>query len=138
MFSDTSTSDNRSPHIRSAVTNGKRLLAGVDGRSATARRFRDLIAELTIEAGGGEGLSAAQRSAIRQAAAILLRAEQVQADIVKGEPVDNDVLIRLSGEARRVLAGLRKRAPSPPGSLLQNHLRNRERKPAGELSEASA
>jgi hypothetical protein len=129
---------NRPATVRSKVSNGTRLLAGVDGRSATARRFRDLIAELTIEAGGGEGLSAAERGAIRQAAAILLRAEQVQAAIVKGEPVDNDEFIRLSGEARRVLAGLRKRAPPPPGSLLKDYLRNRTQKPVGECSEGSA
>jgi hypothetical protein len=109
MQTEAMTHAGRPATIRSKVSNGTRLLAGVDGRSSTARRFRDLIAELTAEAGGAEGLSAAERGAIRQGAAIMLRAEQVQGQIVRGEPVDNDTLIRLSGEARRVLAGVRKR-----------------------------
>ena len=131
MFVDTGEVIVKSPRIRSAVSNGTRLLVGVDGRSALARRFRDLIAELTAEAGGREGLSAAECSAIRQAAAMMLRAEQVQAAIVKGEFVDNDELIRLSGEARRVLAALRKRADAKPHIPLRDRL-------AAEASEKAA
>lgn len=125
MFDNTAAVVARPARIRSAVSNGTRLLAGVDGRSATARRFRDLVAELTAEVGGADDLSAAERSAIRQAAALMLRIEQVQALIVRGEPVDNDVLIRLSGESRRLLAGLRKRAPQSPKDAPWSPLRSR-------------
>lgn len=125
----------RSPTTRAKVTNGTQLLAGVDGRSATARRFRDLIAELTPEAGGGEGLSAAECSSIRQAAAMMLRAEQLQAGIVRGEAVDADTLIRLSSEARRILASVRKRvrpAAAPPSPA--EYLTRRAAERAGERS----
>jgi hypothetical protein len=108
----------RKPTARSAVSNGTRLLAGIDGRFAQARRFRDLIIELTAELDGA--ISTAQLGAIRQAAAINLRLEQLQAAIVRGEAVDTDTLIRLSSEARRILASLRntKRQRGPAlGSL---------------------
>lgn len=87
---------------RSAVTNGSRLLDGIDGRSAAARRFRDLVQAFETEI-GGEQPSELERGLIRQAAALALRAEQLQAAIVRGEAVDDDHLIRLSGEARRLV-----------------------------------
>jgi hypothetical protein len=37
---------------KSAITNGTRLLAGVDGRGPWVRRCRDLIADLTNDRGG--------------------------------------------------------------------------------------
>ena len=37
---------------RSAVTNGSKLLVGIDGRSPTARRFRDLVEAYSAEIGG--------------------------------------------------------------------------------------
>lgn len=92
---------------RSAVTNGSRLLEGIDGRSPAARRFRDLIQLYETEVSGD--LTELERGLIRQAAALSLRSEQLQAAVVRGEDVDSDTLIRLSGEARRILTSLRKR-----------------------------
>ena len=56
------------------------------------------------ELGGLESLSEAERSLVRQAATITIRAEQLQSAIVRGELVDPDELIRLSNTARRILA----------------------------------
>jgi hypothetical protein len=113
-----------SANNRSRVTNGRTLLPGVDGRSASARRYRDLIAELARELGDAEP-TAAESASIRQAAAIIVRSEQLSADIVRGEPVDNDTLIRLSSEARRIMARLKRHVDvdtrSPP-SLLRGRL----------------
>jgi hypothetical protein len=95
---------------RSAVTNGSQLLGGVDMRSATARRFRDLVTELAREHGGE--LSVVELGLIRSAAALTVKAEELQAGIVRGDAVDVDELVRLSSEARRVLQSLRKRAPA--------------------------
>ncbi|WP_271554340.1 hypothetical protein [Bradyrhizobium sp. CCBAU 45394] len=50
---------------------------------------------------GSEQQSELERGLIRQAAALALRAEQLQATIVRGDSVDDDHLIRLSGEARQ-------------------------------------
>lgn len=107
------------PRQRSRVSNGSSLLNGVDGRRASARRFRDLIADLTREEfGDSENLSIAELGLLRQAAALTLQAERLQAAVVRGETVNADELVRLSSENRRVLAAMRrsKRAspPEPP------------------------
>lgn len=92
---------------RSTVSNGSRLLQNVDGRSSSARRFRDLVRAYEVEVGGT--LSELERGLVRQAAILSLKTEQMQECIVRGEEVDSDTLIRLSGEARRILTSLRKR-----------------------------
>jgi hypothetical protein len=99
----------RSPTTRSKVTNGSRLLRGIDGRSADARRYRDLIVELVREHGGESALSISGLAMVRQAASLMLRCEQEQARVVRGEPVNEDALVRLSSEARRILSALRRR-----------------------------
>jgi hypothetical protein len=104
---------------RSKVTNGT-LLAHADGRSADARRFRDLVIAIEAEVGGT--LGELERGLVRQAAAVSLRTEQMQEALVRGEKVDDDALIRMSGEARRILSSLtgttrkrhhNSRAPAP-------------------------
>jgi hypothetical protein len=103
---------------RSKISNGTRLLQNVDGRSAYARRFRDLVVAFEAEVGGTGTLTELERGLVRQAAALSLKTEQMQEAIVRGETVNSDTLIRLSGEARRLLSSLRKRhhgsrAPAP-------------------------
>ena len=114
---------------RSAVTNGSRLLEGIDGRSPLARRFRDLIKAYEAEIGGE--LTEVERGLVKQAAALTLRAEQMQAAIVRGEPIDNDQLIRISGTAKRILGAIGDKASKrrPAGPSLQDHIarRNAER-----------
>jgi hypothetical protein len=101
---------------RSAVTNGSKLLVGIDMRSPTARRYRDLVQAYTAEIGGD--LSQAEMAMIKTAASLSLSAELMQARIVNGELVDSDDLIRLSSEVRRILDTLAgkaaKRKPAGP------------------------
>src|SRR5690349_6306455 len=53
------------PATRSAVTNGTRLLEGVDQRSPAARRFRDLVTAYCDELNSTlESLSESQRSTV--------------------------------------------------------------------------
>jgi len=78
------------------------MLEGVDGRSAGARRFRDLVNAYEAELGGV--LSEAERSLVRQAVGLQLQAERMQGAIVRGEPVDSDALIRVSSTSKRLLA----------------------------------
>jgi hypothetical protein len=84
----------RLPSARnSRITNGTKLLDGIDGRSASARRFKDLIAGLARdEFGGAENLSIAELGLLRQAAALMLSAEQMQAAVVRGELANADEL----------------------------------------------
>ncbi len=61
---------------RSAVSNGTRLFCvdGLDGRSQTARRFRDLV-ESIGNIGGGDHLSKAKGRLCRRAATLSIMAE---------------------------------------------------------------
>lgn len=85
---------------------------------AAIRQFNTLIIKITQDLQGGRELLMVERELVRQAAAIMLRAEQLQAGIVRGEPIDPDELIRLSSEGRRVLrsikAGVKQEAPLTP------------------------
>lgn len=87
---------------RSRVSNGTKLLAGVDGRSPLARRFRDLI--LDYEA--AFEIASEFKALIRQAAFLVIKTEDLQAKQLRGADVASDEIVRLSG----VLVSLRRRA----------------------------
>ena len=53
---------------RSRIANGSALLDGIDGRSAKARRFRDVLAEIVSDLGGADRLSEGQRQIARRCA----------------------------------------------------------------------
>lgn len=86
---------------RSAVTNGKRTLIGVRGASKFGRRYRDLVDLFSAEVGGV--LTEIETAMVKQAAALAIQGEMMQAAIINGEPVNSDDLIRLSSEVRRLL-----------------------------------
>jgi hypothetical protein len=97
----------RPPTLRSAITNGTRLHAkGVDGRTRDARRFRDLVASFAESLGGFATLNDSDQVLVRNAAGLAVKAERLQAAIVKGEDVDAEQLTRLSNCVSRVLGQL--------------------------------
>jgi hypothetical protein len=96
----------RSRTLRSRVTNGKDLLANVDGRTAAARRYRDLTISLADDLGGAASLTEAQRAPVRQAAAMIVQSERLQGEVLRGEVVDCEQLTRLANAATRILTGL--------------------------------
>jgi hypothetical protein len=74
---------------------------------ASVRRFNGIVHKLTAELLRGRTvLAAGEREMIRQAAALMLRAEQLQADIVAGDSVNDDELIRVTSEMRRAIRAL--------------------------------
>jgi hypothetical protein len=75
----------RKPEARSRVGNGKVLLPMVDGRSATARRFKDLVEDIAADLGGQDHLSEGQRQLIRRAAMISAECERQEALAARGE-----------------------------------------------------
>jgi hypothetical protein len=107
---------------RSEVSNGTRLLQNVDGRSSSARRFRDLVRAFELEVGGV--LTEADRGLIRQAASLQLKGELLQAALVRGEDVDADQIIRIAGTSRRILGAISSRASKnkPTGPTLQEYV----------------
>jgi hypothetical protein len=78
----------RKPTARSRVTNGHALLPGIDGRSAVARRYADIIAALVADAGGESEISEARRQLIRRFAALAVLAENLEARLAMGEAID--------------------------------------------------
>jgi hypothetical protein len=73
-----------------------------------------LIIALTAEVGGQ--LRERDKALIANAAALIVRCEQLHVQIGNGEPVDDDQLIRLSNVATRLLTtlGLKSAKPKPP------------------------
>lgn len=92
---------------RSAVSNGSRLVQGVDGRSAPARRFRDLVNQFTEELGGDAIMSEPMRAMVKQAAAVTIEAERIQGAILRGEEINSDELVRVSNVLQRLMNGLK-------------------------------
>jgi len=92
---------------RSIVTNG---IAAFLPASASvlrkARRFRDVLAELTCDLGGDDRLSEAQRQLCRRAATLALQCEHWDAAAASGETVDWDLYSRTSGHLRRIFETL--------------------------------
>ncbi len=86
------------------------VLDGLDGRSAPARRFRDLLDSITASYGGVAALSMTELSQARQAAALMLRSDQLQVAVVQGG--DADELSRLSDQVRRILVDLQQSVSS--------------------------
>jgi hypothetical protein len=84
----TSSAARRKREGRSSVSNGTKLFSvdGLDGRSQTVRRFRDLVETMTFDLGGADLLSEFQRQLIRRAAALSVMAESVEADLVRDRP----------------------------------------------------
>jgi hypothetical protein len=93
----------RSPNNRRKVTNGVKLLPGLDGRSSWSRRFHDLCASHAQDAGGPDTLSEAQISLIRRASALEVTLERLELDMAEGREVDLDQYSRSAGHLRRIL-----------------------------------
>jgi hypothetical protein len=78
----------RKPTFRSAVTNGRDVLPGVDGRTLIARRYHDIMSAILIDQGGEDRCSESRKQLIRRFTAAAVLAEQMEARLVSGEQVD--------------------------------------------------
>lgn len=109
-----------SAHHRSRISNRSSLLAGVDGRSALARRYRDLVAALAAEMGGS--LGEAEVLQVRAAASMTLHVEELTARIIRGEPVDSEEMTRAGNGAMRALSALRRKTARKAGPTVADYL----------------
>jgi hypothetical protein len=131
MPTDRPAAAQRPPSARSAVSNASTMLPGVDGRSALARRFRDLAENLAADIGGE--LTEAERLTVRSAAALAVHAEELQARIIRGESVNPDDVIRSANASARLLSVLkrgRQRKPTAGPSPLAAYLAEKAREEA--------
>ena len=110
---------------RSKMTNGSQLLPGINGRSAPARRYRDLCTAFANDLGGESVLREADKALVRQAAALTVRSEEMQAALVRGDDIDDEQLTRLMNVASRTLAALRQRKPAKAKAGLHDYLASR-------------
>jgi hypothetical protein len=96
------------PTARSRITNGREILPGLDHRSERARRFRDLQAQLVMDLGGDEVLSAAKRAIIRRCAVIQVELELRELKFAETEtPYQHlEQYSRISSNLRRMLESL--------------------------------
>jgi hypothetical protein len=78
----------------------------VDGRSAEARRFKDLVSSFAASLGGEGALTEAERTLIRNAASLTVQCERLQAAHVAGHEVNSQEMTRLANSSARVLAAL--------------------------------
>src|SRR6478609_865200 len=110
-----------SSRARSAVTNHKDLLPGLDGRSATARRFRDLVNAFVADMGGLDRCSEVRLGLVRRLAATTVQAEMLEARMVNGEPIDIATLCTLASTTVRLSQrlGLERRTRDVTPSLGQ-------------------
>jgi hypothetical protein len=121
---------------RSAVTNGSKLLVGIDMRSPTARRYRDLVQAFTADI--GRKLTEFEKAMVKQAASLSLTNEMKQAQLVNGGvPVDTDEMIRLSSEVRRILDAIRTRKRKSAAVSTLHDIMNQEIPPTGEVEDSS-
>jgi hypothetical protein len=97
--------------LRSRVTNGSKMIAGVDGRSADARRYRDLAMSFADDLGGAAVLTEAQRALVFQAAALVVKSESMNGAMIRGEDVNVEQQTRVANALGRTLnrLGIKKR-----------------------------
>ena len=116
------TNVDRPLRTRAAVSNGTRIRPkGVDGRSAEARRFKDLVSSFAASLGGEGALTEAERALIRNAALLTLQSERLQAAFVAGREVNSEELTRLANASVRVFAALRIKRERKEGAPTLSH-----------------
>jgi hypothetical protein len=108
---DSVSASSRYPIARSRISNRPQLLAGVDGRSAASRRYRNLLSSFVASLGGD--LNAAEMTLVHTAVSLTLQNERLQGDIAAGAVVDVEQLTRLANAISRTMAALRRRKPLP-------------------------
>lgn len=117
--------------LRSAVTNGRSLLTGIDQRSAPARRYKDVMDAVASDLGGIDHLSQAQLHLIRSVAGLVVLRESLDAKVLTGEKIDTTEYTRIVNSLRRLLAtiGL-ERTPRDVTPDLRTYIERRTRRAA--------
>jgi hypothetical protein len=88
MLTENPTLVARKPTARSRISNGAAVLPDIDGRSAIARRYRDIATAIVNDQGGADRCSESRKQLIRRFAAAAVLAEQLEARLARGEGID--------------------------------------------------
>jgi hypothetical protein len=96
--------------LRSAISNGTHVIAGVDHRTAWMRRLSDLISEHVADLGGVANTSQSERVLVRRCAMLCLQCEMMEKRWAEngGEASPRQLRIyqTTSNSLHRILAGL--------------------------------
>ncbi len=110
----------RKPNARSRLTNHSDILANIDGRSATARRYRDIVAAILSDQGGADLCSESRVQLVRRFAAQAVQAEAMEARLARGEAIDLQEHALISSTLVRLASRIGiERRPCEPQSLAQ-------------------
>jgi hypothetical protein len=91
------------PSTRSSIANG-RLLPMTDGRSATARRFKDLVYDISGDLGGMSQLTTAEVQLVRRASMLSAECERHEALAAQGDKeFDVQTYVVMTNSLKRVL-----------------------------------
>lgn len=94
-------------NARSRVSNHRDLLPDVDGRSAQARRYRDILAALIGDQGGLDGdMSESRLQMCRRFAALCVVAEGLEGQLVNGGSIEIQAFATLSSTLVRLASRL--------------------------------
>lgn len=96
---------------------GRHLLPNVDGRTGPARRYRELVSNMTDDAGGDLPLT--KHATVCRAAMLIVWAEQHEAGYCNGQDFDPQTYTTVCNSLRRLLQdlGLERRAKDITPSL---------------------
>ena len=121
LSADSAPSVARKSRGRSRVTNGSTAFVEADGRGPWARRWRDVLAEITSDLGGADFLSEGQRQLIRRAATISIACERMEGEAAAGREIDLEEYGRLTDRLGRAFhrLGLERRPRDVTPSLAQ-------------------
>ncbi|WP_336424376.1 hypothetical protein [Roseovarius sp. D0-M9] len=92
------------PEFRTRRGTGAVVLAGVDGRSMMARRFREITTGIETDLGGD--LTEAQRQLLARAATLACWCEERETELASGADFDAAEYATISNALRRLLADL--------------------------------
>jgi hypothetical protein len=113
--------ERRSSKQRSRLTNGTALLPDIDGRSAIARRFKDIAHGILADQGGADQCSECRLQLVRRFAAAAVLAEQMESRLANGEQIDIQehalLCSTLTRLAQRIGIERRARDVTPPDPL---------------------
>jgi len=115
MYADVAPVESRSSKVRSRIDNDIFATPGLDGRSAEARRFKDILRGLIAELGGEQKLATTARLQVRNTALQAVRVEALQQQAMICD-VDSLELTRQVNTLARMLRtlGLRKSETRQP------------------------
>ena len=92
------------PQFSTRKGTGAIVLAGVDGRSMMARRFREITAGIENDLGGD--LTEAQRHLVARAATLACWCEERESELAQGQDFDALQYSTVSNALRRLLSDL--------------------------------